>query len=319
MISRTRRYGRILLCAILSVSCYQSDSRASRDHDELPAVVLSHTAPVSAGTGVLPALVEDGEGVFFIGNSFLGWDDRPLPEWVAALGRVVSPPIRIVVGADIVFGNAPLGSFLRHEATRAALASRKYKVFVLQAEEFEPVDHKSEFQQAVREFNRAIVATGARTVLFMTWDFPWRPFIEELAASYDQIGRELGIPVIPVGLIYRDCGHSPPGSEGAYWLTADAEHPEGALHQNEKGTAVNTYATFAMLTGRNALGRNFKAPGNTNDDVLMRYFSDMAWAEVLPRLQNDGVGSVADPDEVWTWSLRGVAPARGRGGALAVD
>ncbi len=230
--------------------------------------------------------------MFFIGNSFLGWEDRPLPEWVAALGRAVSPPIRIVVGADIVFGNAPLASFLRHEATREALASGKYKVFVLQAEEFEPVDHKSEFHQAVREFNNAIMASGARTVLFMTWDFPWRPFIDQLAASYDEIGRELGIPVIPVGLIYKDCGHSPPGREGPYWLTASAEQPEVALHPNEKGSAVNTYATFAMLTGRNAHGKNFKAPGNTNDDALMRYFSDMAWAEVLPRLQALGSGSI---------------------------
>jgi hypothetical protein len=256
-------------------------------------VVSSHTASAPSdrvGTRPLPALVEDGEAVFFIGNSFFGFGDRPLPEWVAALGRAVSPPIRIVVGADILFGNSPLASFLRHEATRDALASRKYKVFVLQAEEFEPVDHKSEFHQAVREFNRAIMASGARTVLFMTWDFPWRPFINELAASYDQIGRELGIPVIPVGLIYKDCSHSPPGSVGPYWLTADAEHPGGALHQNEKGTAVNAYATFAMLTGRNPRGKNFEAPGNTNDDALMRYLSDMAWAEVLPRLEALGSG-----------------------------
>ena len=265
MILQIRRYGRILFCATLSLSCNQSDSRATR---------------------ALPALVEDGEAVFFIGNSFFLYEHRSLPEWVAALGGAVSPPIRIVVGADIVPGNEPLASFLRHEATREALASRKYRVFVLQAEEFEPVDHKSEFHQAVREFDLAIKASGARTVLFMTWDFPWRPFINQLAASYDQIGRELGIPVIPVGLIYKACGHSPPGNAGPYWLTADAEHPGGALHQNEKGTAVNAYATFAMLTGRNPLGKNFKAPGNTNGDVLMRYFSDMAWVEVLPRLQS---------------------------------
>jgi hypothetical protein len=44
-----------------------------------------------------------------------------------------------------------------------------------------------------------------------------------------------------------------------------------------------------MLTGRNPRGKNFEAPGNTNDDALMRYLSDMVWAEVLPRLHALGL------------------------------
>jgi hypothetical protein len=229
-------------------------------------------------------LVSDGDAVFFVGNSFFGWQDRRLPEWVAALGQAVTPAVRLEVGSDIVFGNTPLGGFLAHPATRAALASRKYKVFVLQGEEFEPVDHKAEFHQAVRDWHRAVTAAGGQTVLFMTWDFRWRPFIAELAASYDEIGRELGIPVIPAGLIYRDCDRAPPHGETPHWLTASTENPAGDLHENEKGTAVNTYATFALLTGRDPRGCNFTAPGNTNDDALMRYFAAMAWAEVHPRL-----------------------------------
>ena len=264
-------------------------------------VAIALTIPVRAGTPLddpsradsdreadrreFPALIQDGDSVFFVGNSFFGWQDRKLAEWVSALGHALSPPIRIEVGSDIVFGNTPLAGFLDHPATRAALASHKYRVFVLQGEEFEPVDHKAAFHQAVRDFHRAITAAGGRTVLFMTWDFRWRPFIGELAASYDEIGRELGIPVIPAGLIYRNCGRFPPHGETRFWLTADAENPEGNLHENEKGTAVNAYATFEMLTGRNPRGRNFVARGNTNDDALMRYFSDMAWSEVRLRLR----------------------------------
>jgi hypothetical protein len=283
--------------AVALVSCRHSHS--GKHSDQAPAGMLSHAPSArfpSSGTGVAApsALVKDGDAVFFVGNSFFGWRDRPLPEWVAALGRAASPPIRIEVGADIVFGNTPLAGFLDHRAVREALASHEYKVFVLQGEELEPVDHKAAFQQAVRDFNRAIVASGGRTVLFMTWDFHWRPFIDDLAASYDEIGRELGIFVIPAGLIYRDCGRAPPAKEGRYWLTADAENPLGSLHQNEKGTAVNAYATFAMLTGKNPLGQRFQAPGNTNDDVLMRYLSEMAWAEVAPRLE--GASGMIDAD-----------------------
>jgi hypothetical protein len=253
----------------------------------LPACHRDPCAPLPSGAPwAAPAPIHDGDGVFFVGNSFFGWQGRSLPDWVAALGQAVSPPIRIATGSDIVFGHTPLAEFLNHPATQQALASRRYRVFVLQGEEMEAVDHKARFHQSVRDFNRAVVAAGGRTMLFMTWDFPWRPFLAKIAASYDEIGRELGIPVIPVGLVYRDCGCAPyaPGMSH-HWLIADAEHPLGDLHPNEKGAAVNAYATFQMLTGIDPGGRNFAAPGNTNDDALMKYLSTMSWARVEPRLR----------------------------------
>ena len=121
-------------------------------------------------------------------------------------------------------------------------------------------------------------------MLFMTWEFHFRPFIDALASSYDETGGELGIPVIPIGLIYKDCDRRSYRNAAPYWLTASAEKPAGDLHQNEKGTAVNTYATFAMLTGRDPMGVTFEAPGNTNSNDAMKYFSAMAWARVAPRL-----------------------------------
>jgi hypothetical protein len=232
-----------------------------------------------------PPIAKDGDAVFFVGNSFFDWQGRALPQWVAALGASVSPPIRLDVGADIVPGEAPLADFLEHAALRDALASGEYDVFVVQGYEFEPVDDKAEFHASVRELHRRIGGAGGRMALFMTWDFHFRPFIDELAASYDEIGRELEIPVIPAGLVHADCGRSPPSGEPLHWLTADADHPDGDLHQNAAGSAANTYATFAVLTGRNPHGTNFTAPGNTNDDATMKYLSDIAWARVAPRLK----------------------------------
>lgn len=232
-----------------------------------------------------PPLLPEGGSVFFVGNSFFGWQDRPLPQWVAALGAAARPPVRFEVGSDIVFGDAPLREFLDHPATEEALASRRWDVFVLQAHELEAVDDRDGFHATVRAFDQAIVAAGGRTALFMTWDFPFRPFIDEVAASHDAIGRELGIPVIPVGLVYDDCRRDPPPGQVPYFLTASAEHPEGDLHQNEKGSLVNAYATFAVLTGRDPAGTVFAAPGNTNDAALSRLLSDRAWARVAPRLR----------------------------------
>ncbi|MBI1947767.1 MAG: hypothetical protein HYS27_18910 [Deltaproteobacteria bacterium] len=271
-----------VVCAVVAVVAVTACHRPSRPVDTRAARGVS-VAPL--GDPALPALVKDGDAVFFVGNSFLGWHDRPLPEWVASLGRSMTPPVSLEVGSDIVFGNTPLAGFLEHPATQAALASRSYRVWVLQGEDYEPVDHKAAFHQAVRDFNRAIVASGGRTVLLMTWEFPWRPFIQELAASYDEIGRELSIPVIPAGWVFHDADLALPDGKRPFWLTADAEHPEGTLHQNEHGTVANTYATFALLTGRNPHGQRFAAPGNTCDDATLHLLSDLAFAEVAPRLQ----------------------------------
>lgn len=231
-----------------------------------------------------PPVVDDGDGVFFVGNSFFGWEERHLPRQVAALGSAATPPLRIEVGADIVFGDAPLSEFLEHDAFRKALASGTYDVFVLQGHELEPVDGREAFFAAVREADRRIRAAGARTVLFMTWDFPWRPVISEVAAAYDTIGRELGVPVIPAGLVYDDARRDPPAGRQGWWLTADAQHPEGGLHPNADGAAVNAYVTFAVLTGRNPEGAVLPGPGISADSTWRRRLSDLAWSRAAPRL-----------------------------------
>jgi hypothetical protein len=230
-------------------------------------------------------LVRDGDAVFFVGNSFFDWQGRSLPAWVEALGRGVDPPIRLEVGGDIVPGEAPLSEFLDHDATRAALASGRYDVFVLQGMEFEPVDDRADFHDAVRRFHAAVTQAGARTALFMTWDFEFRPFIDELSASYDEIGRELGVPVIPAGLVFADCHRAPPGAERGHWLTADAEHPMGDLHQNALGTAANAYTTFAVLTGRDPGGVVIDVPGNPVDAAMSRELSARAWARASARVR----------------------------------
>lgn len=238
--------------------------------------------PAAAGS----ALVGDGDAVFLVGNSFLAWDGRRLDEWLVALGKASSPPVRLSVDADIRLGNEALGDFLEHRATRQALASRRYKVFVLQGEEYEPVDRKAQFHRAVRSFHRSVTAAGGKTALFMTWEFPWRRFLDQLAASYDEIGAELGIPVIPVGLIYRDAAAHAPPKQSAFWLTASVQHPRGDLHPNEKGAAVNTYATFALLTAIDPRGTGFRAPGNSNDAATLRLLSALAWERVRTRLSS---------------------------------
>jgi hypothetical protein len=247
------------------------------------AIADGGSAPVPSSASWL---IDSGDSVFFVGNSFFGWGDRKLPEWVSAIGTVSSPKITINTGSHVVFGNQPLAWFFEQDESQDAIASGKYDIFVLQGEELEPVEHKEDFHNAVRDYHAAVTAKGGRLMLFMTWDFIWNKddpqsqFFTKLSSAYDEIGRELDIPVIPVGLIYEDTNDDPYPGEQPYFLTG------GDLHQTEKGSAVNAYATFAMLTGINPKGVPFVANGNTNSPELLRYLSDKSWARVSARLHD---------------------------------
>jgi hypothetical protein len=227
--------------------------------------------------------LQSGASVFFVGNSFFGHGPAQLDTLVASLGRTVSPAITIHTGAHLVPGNHPLSWFLQQAQSRAAIDSGRYDVFVLQGEEREPVDHVDDFKQAVRDYHKAVTAHGGRVMLFMTWDFIWEKdstFFAQLSRAYDELGAELGIPVIPAGLIYADANAHRYGTMQPYWLN-DVDH----LHQNQYGTLVNAYATFAMLTGVNPSGSaipDYEPQGVTPD--LYRYLSDASWARVQPRL-----------------------------------
>lgn len=231
--------------------------------------------------GKLP--IASGDSVFYVGNSFFSTYDRNLSEWVSAIGREMSPPITIESDSFIEPGNTKLAEFLTREKVQQALGSKKHQVFVIQAEEREPVDGKPAFMQAVRNFHKAITAANAQMVLFMTWDLSAEKgsdFFRKLSAAYEEIGQELDVPVIPVGLIYDDCNKDPyPGQAvGSYWLTG------GELHQTETGSAVNAYATFGMLTGVDPMGSPIDATANTNSADMLRYLSDKSWARVAPRI-----------------------------------
>lgn len=262
------------------------------DDDDSGAGALVYSAPPPASArlddagsdNAAPWLIQSGDAVFFIGNSFFDYEGRVLPDWVAAVGQSVSPPITIETGACIVPGTKPLSWFFQQPASEEAIASGRYNVFVVQGEETEPVDDKENFQNAVRSYHDAITQSGARMLLFMTWDFVWNKdnpdFFQKLSAAYEEIGAELDIPIIPVGLIWNDCNADPFPGEQPYFLNGQD------LHETESGSAANAYATFSMLTGIDPMGVQFQADGNTNSPELLRYLSDKAWFRVAMRLHD---------------------------------
>jgi hypothetical protein len=102
------------------------------------------------------------------------------------------------------------------------------------------------FHNAVRDYHQAITKNGGSVMLFMTWDFVWNKqnpeFFKKLVAAYEEIGTELDIPVIPVGLIWDDANKAPFTGEQAYFLNGQD------LHQTEKGSAANASSSSTYPT-----------------------------------------------------------------------
>lgn len=235
----------------------------------------------SESSASAPWLIQPGGSVFFIGNSFFGWQDRILSEWVVAIGQAVAPPFPIQTGEYLVPGNNKLAWFFEQAESRQAIESGKYELFVVMAEEHEPVDDEAGFREAVRDYKQAIEARGGRMLLFMTWGFDWDPdgeWFKRLASVTEKVGRELDVPIIPAGLIHKDCNEQPFGKQRPYWLL----NSDG--HQNGIGSAANAYATFAMVTGKNPMGAPIRVRENDSSPELLRYLSDKAWARVMTRL-----------------------------------
>jgi hypothetical protein len=263
---------RTWLAAVMLAACGGEGGRAPQDI----------TGPEGDGGAVSErASIADGDAVFFVGNSYFDSWSRDLPVWVSAVGAAVEPPIAIRTGKFNQPGSMRLAWFLKQSGVRAALASKAYKVYVIQGDEREPVDEPEGFKQAVRDFKREIEAANGTMMLFMTWNQALgTDFYAELERTFDALRDELDLPIIPVGQIYDDCQKDP--FEGYPANTSWLTHED--LHQNEIGSAVNAYATFAMLTGIDPDGVQFDAPAQTNSPELLRYLSDKTWARVEPQL-----------------------------------
>ncbi|MFP4144286.1 MAG: hypothetical protein ACLFV3_04005, partial [Phycisphaeraceae bacterium] len=105
----------------------------------------------------------------------------------------------------------------------------------------------------IRRFVQEARFAGAQPVLMARWvghfdnttEASFRETNLSVQAHYDALGEELAVPVAPLARIWLDLIENPPQSDlDPWWLFSDA------VHQNEYGKAVNTYAFYSILSRR---------------------------------------------------------------------
>ena len=136
--------------------------------------------------------------ILFIGNSYTfisGGIDKQLkglaPESVTSVIAVGGYTLRDHLNAGNAFQSIRQG---------------KWDYVVLQEQSQTPVIDLVKFFDAVRDFDVEVRASGAHTILLMTWERPdsviYGVTTDNLAAAYNDVGSELDIPVAPAGLAF---------------------------------------------------------------------------------------------------------------------
>jgi len=138
--------------------------------------------------------------LLFIGNSFTARNDMPglLERLAAARGLVLKHHL-------ISAGGASLRMHWNKGEARSAIEGSTYDYVILQEQSTLGFKNPVRMHENVRLFDEAIKASGAKTVLYMTWARKNSPQTQAaITSAYQDIGLELGAIVVPVGSVWQE-------------------------------------------------------------------------------------------------------------------
>ena len=186
----------------------------------------------------------DAVRVLFIGNSLTFWNEMP---WMTR--RLAAS-----LGSKLVTEfNGTSGATLRQHWERGralrAITERHWDFVVLQPQSSEMSTRPEETMKYARLFDREIDRTGAKTVLFVTWNVDAHDSQSQLTARYVSLAKDLDAALAPVGVAWDelqrqgvdlfDPGGTHPNLRGSYlaacvfYATFFRKTPEGATHSFE--------------------------------------------------------------------------------------
>ena len=170
--------------------------------------------------------------ILFIGNSYTdinGGLDKQI--------EILSPASR---AARISPGGFTLENHWNDGKALQIIRQGGLDYVVLQDQSQTSVVDGNKFYMYAEKFDLEIRKTGARTILFMTWERPdsirYGVTTANLAASYNSVGAKLGVQVAPVGLAFA---------------RSLRERPDlGLYSQDGHPTSYGTFLAACVLYGK---------------------------------------------------------------------
>lgn len=193
------------------------------------------------------------KNILFIGNSYTDFNkglDYQLLKFAPNSDMVRISP-----------GGYTLQNHWEDANTLGVIRSKQWDVIILQEQSQTPVTNYNGFAEYVQKLNAEIKATGAETILFMTWERPdsiqYGVTTQALSNNYTYLGQQLGIKVAPVGLAFAN---------------ALRERPDLVLYSSDghptlQGTYLTAAVFFKVIYGQSPVGINYTA-GMSDEDAL---------------------------------------------------
>ncbi len=204
--------------------------------------------------------------ILFVGNSYTYFNN--LPQMLSGLAASAKPP-QTIETEMITVGGATLKSLWAGGKPQAALASGKWNYVVLQEQStlgptrmvdgVVQINDPKDFQASVRTIDPEIKKAGAKPLLYMTWarkDTPEKQSL--LTDAYQNIGKELGDKVAPVGLAWQAALKARPDLE---LHVADKSHP------NPSGSYLAACVFYATVFGKSPQGLASRITGTVIDHM----------------------------------------------------
>jgi hypothetical protein len=207
--------------------------------------------------------------VLFIGNSFTARNN--VPELVAQMAEARGRQLQHQL---IQAGGASLRMHWNKGGAQKALQQTRYDYVALQEQSTLPVKNALRFHENVRLFDEVIKASGAKTMLYLTWARQNAPETQTaITNAYTAIGEELGATVVPAGVA---------------WQNFLSKHKQPALHDKDQShpTLAGSYLAacvfFTVLFGENPTGIASDLKGLTQAEAEL--LQKTAWATVQKNL-----------------------------------
>ena len=181
--------------------------------------------------------------VLFIGNS-LTFFNR-MPDMVEYLAGHAPNPLDMEVDSQTAGGATMERHWMGGEALRK-IRRGGWTHVVLQGQSAEALTDKEGLFKHIRLFDAEISKAGAKTLLFMTWALQKTPQDQrKITDAYNEIGREIGASVIPVGVARENLLELKP--------TAPFYRPDGK-HPGPHGSYLAACLFYTMLSGHSPMG-----------------------------------------------------------------
>ena len=233
-----------------------------------PALLL--TSCRSVPQAPLSPTMKTPHRILFVGNSFTYYNGG-LENHFRQLAESAQPP-QVLIADRATKGGATLKILQGLPEVHTKIRDGHYDLVVLQEDIPELKEHEvTPFLEQVRLFDREIRDAGGRTALFMAWPYERLNWVglETIAEAHRAIGKELNLPVAPVGLAFQRSLQSRPGLA---MLGKDREHE--TIH----GTYLAANVTYATLFGVNPTGLAYRPQGVSAEEAA--FLQGIAWSAV---------------------------------------